>query len=253
MANLNPTERFSDRVENYIKYRPDYPAALFVHLIEKYSFKATHVVADIGSGTGLLTRHFLENGNQVYGVEPNTNMRLAAEHRLQAYPQFNSINGQAEASTLPDAAIDLVVAGQAFHWFDQVKTRQEFERILKPGGRVALIWNDRLESDPFQQVYEEFLQTRCPDYKHVNHRRVSHEDLTHFLTPRSMEMTTFENAQVMDYDGLKGRLLSCSYTPKADSQNYDTMLTELKRLFARYSQQGKLIFHYQTKLFYFGE
>ncbi len=253
MTSLNPTERFSDRVADYIKYRPDYPKALFAYLIEAYGLTATHVVADIGSGTGILTRHFLENGNPVYGVEPNTNMRLAAEQILQSYPQFHSIHGQAEATTLPNASIDWIVAGQAFHWFDQAKTRQEIERILKPAGHVALIWNDRLDNDPFHQAYENFLQTQCPDYEHVNHRRVSHDTLTQFLSPRTLSMRTFDNAQVMDYEGLKGRLLSCSYAPKADAPNYDTMLTELKRLFERYSQQGQLIFRYQTKLFYFGE
>lgn len=251
MINRNPTERFSDRVKNYIKYRPNYPKALFTYLIEQYELTASHIVADIGSGTGLLTRHFLDNGNQVYGVEPNTNMRLAAEKLLQAYPQFHSISGQAETTTLPESSIDWIVAGQAFHWFEQEKTCQEFERILKPDGHVALIWNDRLESDPFQQAYEDFLQAQCPDYKRVNHRRVSHGSLEHFLIPRIMEVHTFENSQVLNFDGLKGRLLSCSYAPTADVANYMPMLMELKKLFDSYSHQGQLQFRYQTKLFHF--
>ena len=252
MTSLNPTERFSDRVENYKKYRPDYPDALNTHLIERYGLVADQTVADIGSGTGLLTKHFLEGGHQVYGVEPNAAMRTAAEHILKPYNRFISIDGKAEATTLPSGSIDWTVASQAFHWFDHQQTRHEFERILKPNGQVAIIWNDRLESDSFQQAYETFLQTHCPEYKQVNHRRVSHSSLTQFLKPRSMEVATFDNAQLLDYEGLKGRLLSCSYAPKSDSPNYRIMLTELRNLFNRHSQQGKLYFRYQTKLFYFG-
>lgn len=252
MANLKPTERFSDRVADYIRYRPDYPKALFRHLIHQCGLQPDHRVADIGSGTGLLTRHFVEYGNHTYGVEPNPPMRLAAEHILQEYPHFHSIHGQAEATTLPDNSVDWIVSGQAFHWFDQTKARQEFERVLKPGGHVALIWNDRLDSDPFQQRYGEFLHSHCPDYKHVNHRRVSHGTLATFLEPHIPTVTTFENAQVLDYEGLKGRLLSCSYAPKAESPNYDPMLAALRRLFAHHSQQGQLVFRYQTKFFYFG-
>lgn len=252
MTSLNPTERFSDRVADYIKYRPDYPEALFAQLREQFGLSVSHVVADIGSGTGLLTKHFLENGHQVYGVEPNTNMRLAAESVLNAYPRFTSINGQAEATTLADVSVDWVVAGQAFHWFDLEKTPGEFERILKPGGHVAVIWNVRLENDPFQQAYEEFLLTHCIEYKQVNHRRLTSETLADILAPRSMEMATFENAQIFDYEGLQGRLLSCSYAPKANASNYDMMLTELRNLFDRYSQQQELVFRYHTKLYCFG-
>ncbi|MEM1251536.1 MAG: class I SAM-dependent methyltransferase [Cyanobacteria bacterium P01_H01_bin.21] len=251
MSSLQPTERFSDRVADYINYRPDYPDTLFVYLTEQHGLTSDHVVADIGSGTGLLTKHFLENGNRVYGVEPNTNMRRAAEQMLQPHPRFTSICGQAEATTLPDTSVDWVVAGQAFHWFAPDKTRQEFERILKPKGQIALIWNDRLQQDPFQQAYETFLLTHCTDYKRVNHRHLSPETLADIFSPRSMIMATFENAQVLDYRGLQGRLLSCSYAPTAGAANYEAMMADLKALFYRHSQQERLIFRYQTKLYYF--
>lgn len=253
MDSLHPTTRFSDRVADYINYRPDYPDALLAHLVNYCGLRVNHVIADIGSGTGLLTKHFLDHGHRVFGVEPNTPMRTAAESMLQAYPLFQSIHGQAEDTTLANDSIDWVVAGQAFHWFDQTKTRLEFERILKPGGHVALIWNDRLDSDPFHQDYEQFLQTHCPDYRHVNHRRVSHGTLDQFLTPLKMETASFENGQILDYAGLRGRLLSCSYAPKESFPGYETMLTDLKHLFDRYSQKGKLTFRYQTKLFHFSD
>ena len=250
-TSLRPTERFSDRVTDYVNYRPDYPNALFGHLIKQCGLTPDHTVADIGSGTGVLTKHFLENGNRVYGVEPNTNMRLAADQMLQTYPQFISLCGQAEATTLPDTSIDWIVAGQAFHWFVPDKTRHEFKRILKPKGHIALIWNDRLQDDPFQQAYETFLLTHCSDYQQVNHRRLPPEMLTDIFSPLPMEMVTFENAQVLDYVGLQGRLLSCSYAPKAGTPNYDVMMADLKALFDRHSQQEKLNFLYQTKLYHF--
>ncbi|MEM9484777.1 MAG: class I SAM-dependent methyltransferase [Cyanobacteria bacterium P01_F01_bin.116] len=253
MTILNPTQRFSDRVKDYIKYRPDYPEALFTHLVKHCGLTADHIVADIGSGTGLLTKHFLDRGHQIYAVEPNTPMRSAAESLLHAYPQFQSISGQAEATTLANASVDWIVAGQAFHWFDQEKTRLEFERILKPGGHVALIWNDRIDEIPFHQDYEEFLQTHCPDYKKVNHRRVSRRTLEQFFTPLTMEMATFEHEQIFDFDGLRGRLLSCSYAPKPDAPNYGTMITALKHLFDRHGQNDQIVFPYQTKLFHFSE
>lgn len=252
MTGLNPTERFSDRVADYVSYRPDYPNTLFVHLVEQYGLTPAHVVADIGSGTGLLARHFLNNGNRVYGVEPNQNMRSAAEQLLRTYPQFVSINGQAEATTLAARSVDWVITGQAFHWFDHKQASREFERILKPKGQVALVWNDRLDSDPFHQAYEALLHTHCPDYKQVNHRRVTPEMLVKVFAPRSMVMTTFPNIQVFDFDGLKGRLLSCSYALKTDAAGYGAMLAELKQLFEQHSQNDRLNFRYQTKLFYFG-
>ena len=251
MPKLEPTERFSDRVADYVSYRPDYPKTLLAHLAERCGLRPNHTVADIGSGTGLLTRHFLENGNRVYGIEPNTNMRRAAEQLLQAYSRFTSICGQAEATTLSDQSVDWIAAGQAFHWFNPDNARQEFERILTPKGRIVLVWNDRLQQDPFQQAYETFLLTHCADYSQVNHRRLMPETLANIFASRTMEVFTFENAQTLDYTGLQGRLLSCSYAPKAGAPNYDTMMADLKALFEHYSHKERLIFRYQTKLYYF--
>lgn len=253
MDNLNSTQRFSDRVTDYIKYRPDYPAALFAHLTKHCGLTANHIVADIGSGTGLLTKPFLDLGHQVYAVEPNPPMRAAAESILHAYPQFQSIDGQAEATTLANDSVDWIVAGQAFHWFDQAKTRLEFKRILKPGSHIVLIWNDRIDDNPFHQDYEEFLQAHCPDYKKVNHRRVSRGTLEQLFTPLTMEIAIFDHVQIFDFDGLKGRLLSCSYAPQSGAPNYDTMITALKRLFDRHRQDEQIVFPYQTKLFHFDE
>lgn len=250
MNTLNPTERFSNRVADYVKYRPDYPTSLMEYLVECCSLKPDHVVADIGSGTGLLTQPFLQNGNRVYGVEPNANMRTAAEGLLETYPNFESVVGKAEATTLPSASVDWIVAGQAFHWFDQQTAHREFTRILKPRGWIGLIWNSRLMSDPFQQAYENFLLTHAPEYSVVNHRRLTAEELAEFFAPVAMEIATFNHHQVFDFEGLKGRLLSCSYAPKEDSSGYETMIEKLRSLFYQYSHQEQLLFRYTTHLYY---
>lgn len=250
VPSLNSTERFSNRVADYVKYRPDYPAALIEYLVDCCELHSDQILADIGSGTGLLTQLFLQQGHRVYGVEPNANMRTAAEAFLQTYPNFESVAGQAEATSLAADSVDWIVAGQAFHWFDQQATYQEFSRILKPHGWVALIWNKRLLSDPFQQAYEQFLLTHAPDYSVVSRRRPSAEVLAEFFAPAAMESASFEHYQTLDFEGLKGRLLSCSYAPTEDADNYGEMMVALRSLFTQYSHQNQLRFRYTTDVYY---
>ena len=250
MSALQPTKRFSDRVADYVRYRPDYPVSLLEYLINTYGFHPQQVVSDIGMGTGLLTQLLLKHGNQVYGVEPNADMRAAAEGYLQTYPNFESIDGQAEATTLETASMDWIFAGQAFHWFERQATRREFSRILKPDGRIALIWNQRLMSDPFQSAYEQFLATYAPDYALVQQRRPRTAALAEFFAPATMETASFDHHQVFDFDGLKGRLLSCSYAPTQESANFTEMMEQLRSLFNHYSHQNQLFFRYTTRLYY---
>ncbi|MEM9906412.1 MAG: methyltransferase domain-containing protein, partial [Cyanobacteria bacterium P01_D01_bin.44] len=147
-------------------------------------------------------------------------------------------------------SVDWVVAGQAFHWFDRPAARAEFERILKPGGRVALVWNDRLESDPFQRAYEQFLLTYATDYRNTNHRNLTPAVLADFFAPNPMRMATFENSQVFNFEGIKGRLLSCSYAPTSEHPIYAQMIAALRSLFERHHCQGQLSFRYTTRLYY---
>ncbi|WP_036053506.1 class I SAM-dependent methyltransferase [Leptolyngbya sp. Heron Island J] len=247
---LNSTERFSNRVTDYVKYRPDYPSSLMAYLTECCRLRSNQIVADIGSGTGLLTQLFLKQGNPVYGVEPNANMRAAAEEFLQMHPHFQSVVGQAEATQLGPNSVDWIVAGQAFHWFNQQAAHQEFNRILKPDGWIALIWNSRLMSDPFQQAYEEFLLTHAPDYSVVSQRRPSAETLAEFFAPAKMQTATFAHQQVFDFEGLQGRLLSCSYAPTKEAENYGEMMEALRSLFNQYSHQNQLFFRYTTYVYY---
>ncbi len=175
-------ERFSNRVENYVKYRPGYPPEVLGLFRNEMGLTPDSVIADVGSGTGISSRLFLENGNEVFGVEPNDAMRAAAEEFLAAFPNFHSRNGTAENTGLPDASVDLVIAAQAFHWFDPEKTRTEFKRILKEDGFVALIWNERqLATTPFLREYEQFLLKFASDYTKVRHENIDEEKLSDFF------------------------------------------------------------------------
>jgi SAM-dependent methyltransferase len=245
---MDSTQRFSDRVGDYVKYRPPYPAALLPYLTTSIHFDASGVVADIGSGTGISTELFLRNGNRVYAVEPNEAMRMKAEELLAGYPGFVSINGTAEATGLPPASIDLIVAGQAFHWFDPVKARQEFVRIARPGAFAALVWNERLVLTDFEKGYEDLILRAGGDYKTINHKNIADLEIGAFFHPGTFVLQSFDNEQVFDLDGLKGRLLSSSYIPK-EGPGYDAMIRDLEALFARYQSGGKLRIGYETKLY----
>jgi SAM-dependent methyltransferase len=246
---LDPTQRFSNRVDNYIKYRPTYPAAIIDLLRAECGLTTDTVIADIGSGTGILTELFLQHGNTVFGVEPNDAMRAAGEHVLQNYQRFTSIAATAEATTLADGSIDMITAGQAFHWFDAGRTRAEWIRILKPGGWVVLIWNvRRTGGTPFLEAYEQLLETYGTDYKLVNVQRDFTVERHAFFGGDTFTQHLFTNQQWFDWDGLRGRLLSSSYTPEAGHANYAPMLQQLRTIFDAYQENGKVTFLYDTEV-----
>jgi len=221
----DPTKRFSDRVENYLKYRPRYPSGILDILKAKCGLASEHVVADIGSGTGFLAELFLNNGNTVYGVEPNQEMREAGENHLSGFPHFVSIEGAAEATTLSQGCADFVTAGQAFHWFDPQAARAEFARILKRAGWVVLVWNERRTSgNPFEENYERLLKNHAPEYGQVDHRCLGDRDLARFFGPEGFVVRACENSQTFDFEGLRGRLLSSSYTPQSGQPGHEPML-----------------------------
>ena len=247
----DPTRRFSGRVENYIKYRPGYPAELIDLLRNKCQLTQSSIIADIGSGTGILTRPLLDNGYAVFGVEPNREMREAGEDLLRGYDHFTSIDGSAESTTLPDQSVDLITAGQAFHWFDRIKTKSEFRRIIRQGGWIALIWNERLiTSSPFLAAYEKLLQDYAPEYILVDHRNVNDDKLKEFFAPEFYETATFPNHQDFDYEGLEGRLLSSSYVPNLGDPNSLPMVAELQRIYAKYNVDGKVRIEHMTRIHY---
>jgi SAM-dependent methyltransferase len=247
----NPTQRFSSRVENYVKYRPGYPRGVTDLLVAQCGLTPASIIADLGSGTGLLTRLFLENGNGVIAIEPNPEMRQAAERLLGGDPSFVSLDATAEATGLPNASVDFVTAGQAFHWFQLAPTRAECRRILKRGGWVVLIWNARRrDATPFMRDYEAVLKTWSTEYATINHRdRVGEDELNAFFGP-GWRRATVDNKQRLDYDGLRGRLLSSSYAPEAGQPSHEPMLRDLAAVFDRHAQSGQVTFLYETEVFY---
>lgn len=248
MTSLAPTQRFSDRVENYVRYRPGYPREIVTLLMEMYGLTADSVIADLGSGTGNSTALFLEAGCTVQAVEPNREMRAAAEKLLGHRAKFHSVAGSAEATTLPEHSVDFVIAAQAFHWFDARAARQECDRILKPGGWVVLIWNERqLDATPFLRAYEKLLINFGTDYATVRHENIDTTKLAQFFSGPHVTHT-FANAQHFDLEGLKGRLLSCSYAPGAGDPRHEPMLEELRRMFDEHQQDGQVSFTYDTKV-----
>jgi SAM-dependent methyltransferase len=219
-------------------------------LRDEYGLTSEAVVADIGSGTGILSELFLRNGNLVYAVEPNDEMRLAAEQLLAGYPNFYSVNGRAEATTLPERSADFVTAGQAFHWFEPEPTRAEFGRILRPSGWVVLVWNTRVvSSDGLMAGYEALLDRFALAYHDVSHTEAEqHQEIIHFFRGE-MKRHTFANEQQFDQEGLLGRMLSSSYAPTPDHPHYPPLRAGLQQLFEQYQVNGRVSFPYETELF----
>jgi SAM-dependent methyltransferase len=247
---MDPLTRFSNRADDYAKYRPSYPAGVLDVLQTECSLTNTSLVADIGSGTGILSELFLKNGNSVVGVEPNAPMRQKAEGLLAKYSRFTSIDATAEATTLKTGSVDFVTAAQAFHWFDRMQAKREFARILKPGGWVVLIWNERrLDSTTFLRAYEDLLLRYGTDYEKVRHEKVTGE-IAEFFAPETFHLQTLENAQYFNFESLKGRLLSSSYAPDQDHPNFTVMLKELAEIFNRNQKEGVVSFEYETKVYY---
>ncbi|MCB9445998.1 MAG: class I SAM-dependent methyltransferase [Ardenticatenaceae bacterium] len=245
---MDSTKRFSDRVDNYVLYRPGYPTAVLDLLRDECGLTETAVIADIGSGTGILTQLFLQNGNPVYGVEPNDDMRAAAESQLSEYAHFTSVNGRAEATTLPDHCADFATAGQAFHWFEPQAAKDEFQRILKPDGWVALIWNTRDKKSPFMKEYERLLDQYAIGYQETKQTR-SHERIPPFLGGEPA-IGEFPNEQIFDWKGLLGRSLSSSYAPLPGHPAYEPLLAGLRRLFLDFADDGRVRFSYTTRVYY---
>jgi SAM-dependent methyltransferase len=243
------TQRFSNRVEDYVKYRPGYPVEIITWLKTEMGISTNAVLADIGSGTGISTEMFLKEGHEVYAVEPNEAMREKATALLAHYSNYHEVNGTAEDTTLSGHIADAVIAGQAFHWFQPEPTRKEFSRILKPNGLVVLIWNERLTAGGFEAEYDKLIIRHGKDYVQVDHRNISPDKIEAFFNPAPVHTKIFYNKQVFNFDGLKGRLLSSSYMPSANDEGYEAMIQDLKALFDQYQVEDHITINYDTKVF----
>ena len=247
---FNSIERFSDRVENYIKYRPHYPKEIISFLNNECGFDRNKIAADIGSGPGISCENFIANGNTVYAVEPNDEMRKAAEKIFSSSKNFISINGTAEATTLKNDSIDFIIAGQAFHWFDRDKCKIEFKRILKSEGYAILMWNEKTSSNDFMKSYYDLIEKYGTDYGKINHAIVTNDNVIgKFYSPGSFQKKIFVHTHALNYDGLEGRLLSSSYIP-LEGESFNKMIDELKNIFEKYNENGKVGMEYETRLFY---
>ena len=240
----DPKQRFSGRAENYARHRPGYPPEVLSFLESECSLTQRWAVADVGSGTGILSGLFLSNGNRVFGVEPNEEMRGAAERLLGGDPRFTSVAGSAEATALEDGGVDLVAAGQAFHWFDPEAARAEFLRVLKPDGWVALVWNARRRSGtPFLEAYEGLLaEHRTDDGGEAG----VHGKVDAFFGTEGYGTARLPNPQPLDFGGLKGRLLSSSYVPAEGEPGSGAMLRNLEGIFRANESGGEVLMEYVT-------
>lgn len=243
------TGRFSGRAELYDRWRPGYPAELLDVLREEIGLSPGTAVADVGAGTGLSSRLFLDAGHRVTAVEPNAEMRAVAEANLGGRSGFRSVDGTAEATGLPDASVDLVVAGQAFHWFDVEAARREFRRILR-GGHVVLLYNTRrTERTPFLEEYEALLRRHGTDYDRVRHDRRTEDAAARFYGGR-WGRRVLENRQELDLEGLFGRTLSCSYVPGEEEAGHEELREALEALFERHARQGTVRLEYDLEIWF---
>ena len=227
-----------------------YPPEVLSLFTDEMGLLSDSVVADIGSGTGISAKMFLENGNSVYAVEPNQAMRLGAEAVLSGFDKFHSIDGTAEDTSLPDGIADIIIAAQAFHWFRPAETRLEFKRILKKGGFTALIWNERQSATTdLLREYEELILKYGRDYREVRHERIT-DGLIRDFFQKDFKTAVFSNVQSLDLDGLRGRTLSSSYMPNTSDPLFQPMLDDLSGLFAKHEEKGKIEVLYDTKVYY---
>ncbi len=246
---MDVTQRFSNRAEDYARYRPTYPPQVLETMRRECGLTPQSVIADIGCGTGILSRLFCENGTQVYGVEPNASMLEQARKSLRQFANFVAVRGTAEATTLKAGLADFVTAAQAFHWFDPGPTKREFKRILKPGGWVVLLWNERVDTTPFNRAYEQLLVRFGIDYHKVKPLWTK-TALPEFFGSSGFRKAVFDNPQTFDRAGLTGRILSASYMPHRGHPNYPPMLGAIDNLFDEYQKNGEVRLEQETRMFY---
>lgn len=250
IAEYKPTERFTDVVEAYTKFRPGYPGEIVEILIKNYLIGKNCILADVGSGTGIFSKLFVETGFFVYGVEPNEMMRKQSENEFAYSDCFKAIDGTAEETSLDSESIDVIMAAQSFHWFETKKALKEFSRILKPDGHIVIVWNERnSKENSFMDKYEKLLIKYCSDYKETNHKRYTYETMKDLFEDKNIELYMINHFQDLNCEGLTGRVKSCSYCPKSDHKNFKPLMEGLTDLFSSNQSNGVVQFDYNTLMY----
>lgn len=245
-----PEARFTDRVIFYEMGRPDYPRTVLDLLRRKSGLEHHHVIADIGCGTGISSQLFLENGNSVFGVDPNNAMLRSCESLKPRYDKFRPVIGKSDATNLPDESVDMIVAAQAFHWFDPIPTKLEFDRILKPGGSVSLIWNERkTKGSEFLEAYEDFVLRHNTDYLKVDHRQITDQKIEDFFGTNDYWKESLDHHQRLDINGFVARVRSTSYMPSEGQIGFDKMIEEIPPLFEMFEENGLITLEYSTNVY----
>jgi Methylase involved in ubiquinone/menaquinone biosynthesis len=246
---LNPGLAYGDRVDRYVKFRPTYPDEAVSHMLRHRQGAASIDIADIGAGTGILSAQLLRYGHRVFAVEPEEQMRQAAQATLSGCPGFQSVDGSAEATTLPNRSVDLVVAAQALHWFEPTAARREFARILRPGGRAAAIWNERRRiGSAFRTAYEHFLSEMQQDI--VGDRKCYAETVGdvagRFFEVGSYTEAAFSHNDRLDRRQFAGRILSGSFAPGAAHERYGHWCAAIDDFFEVHAERGYVTIEYES-------
>lgn len=245
---MDNRKRFDGKSGIYSLNRPGYPAEIISALERENALRRDSSIADVGAGTGILSRLFLENGYRVFSVEPGQDMRNRAIRDLSTFSEARIVEGSAEDTTLPGASIDLVVAGQAFHWFDPGKAAMEFLRILKPGGMVALIWNDRVPEGGMNTDYERICRTYSHGY-HASGSLVMDNGVLEGFFGGKYTLHRVANVQELDLEGLRGRYRSASYSLQPDDPDYGRAMDELERAYLSHERNGTVEIRYVTTMY----
>jgi SAM-dependent methyltransferase len=250
MTTVDPTRRFTVRAADYARYRPSYPSRLYDRLAASCALDRHWRIADIGCGTGLLAERFLERGNAVVGVEPNDAMREAGETSLGRFARFRSVARSAEDTGLDGRSVDMIVVGQAFHWFDADRAGTEFARILDHDGWIVLVWNERVLESEFQRQYERLVEDNAPEYRTVIASHIDAGKVARVFSGGRYLRESLPNRQQLDRRGLHGRLMSSSYAPLPGMPGHDALAAGLDDLFDRHGVDGRVTFDYETVMFY---
>jgi ubiquinone/menaquinone biosynthesis C-methylase UbiE len=243
---MNTKDKFSTKVNNYSKYRPSYPDKFIEYLIQEVGLNKDSIVADIGAGTGRLTRLLAEKVKTVLAIEPNLNMRQACLEYCRQSTNVIPVDGSAESTTLADSSVDFITVAQAFHWFDKEKSKSEFGRILKPGGKVTLVWNKPPETQ-FGKDIDALYHLLCPDYKgRAGGSELTSDAYQDFFKKRCCDYRVFDNSSESSLANYLGGSLSASYAPSESDANYAKFVAGVTRLFQKYQTNGKLLVNNQT-------